>query len=119
MTCPSCSSTFEPVEFREMGARRWLGKTKEEKLAHARKMLAGKNRGGASASEAVGGIVQRNGQSAIPVVYSDVAGRPLRLGGGSRPAVGEPGPATVLKYECPRHRKYDLGCEFCRMARGE
>jgi hypothetical protein len=28
--CPECAHRFEPVEFKEAGARRWAGKTKEE-----------------------------------------------------------------------------------------
>lgn len=44
MKCPECAHEFEPVEFKEMGARRWKGKSKEEKLEHARRMVDARER---------------------------------------------------------------------------
>ena len=98
--CPECAHEFEPGEFRAMGVRRWAGKSKEERLAHARRM-----------------VEARRGKVRLPPPDEEAGVAQTEERRVCKPSVAGSTPAASSKYVCPRHRKPVAGCDFCQLAK--
>lgn len=104
----------------DAGRKRWEGISKEERLAHVRKMLEARERK-LIVCPACGHEFKKARTANRPAIESAAAEVEVEKPAIAKPSVQALKPKGAVQatepFKCPRHRVFDPGCDLCKLVR--